>query len=135
MSGFKAAEAVAALDYDFGEYGPSGTVPEPSREQLDAFWDGRRKILEDAGIDLSMLESLDPLDPESRVELTKAFASIPEEKRKAMAPAQIENVAKLCAGSPSEEELKLLPGRYQDAFFGWLMGMLSNPTSPNGTND
>lgn len=132
---FKAAEAVDPLEFDFGEWGPTGRIPEPSREQLDAFWEGRRRLLENAGIDLAELESLDPLDPQSRIALTKAFASIPEDKRKAMVPAQIDNVAALCQGEPSKDALEALPGRIQDAFFGWLMGMLSGPTRQNGTSD
>lgn len=141
MSGFKAAEAVDPLDYDFsavkGDDGKplsKGTIAEPSREALDAFWEGRRHILEEAGIDLGEIESVNPLEPEGRVALTRAFASIPEERRKAMAPAQIENVARLCEGTPSKDEIEALPGRIQDAFIGWLMGMLSNPTRQNGSS-
>lgn len=134
MSGFKAAEAVDPLDFDFGEYGPSGTIPEPSREQIDAFWEGRRHILEEAGINFAELEGFDPNDPHSRQALVKAFAEIPADKRKQMAPASIDNVAALCSGEPSKEVITKLPGRVQDAFFGWLMGMLSNPTRQNGSS-
>lgn len=140
--GFDAAEAVAPLDYDFSAYTngdgkplSKGTIAEPSREQLDAFWQGRRQVLADAGIDLAELEGFDPLDPDSRAALAKKFASIPDEKRKAMAPAQLKHVSAVCSGTPSEKEIEALPGRVQDAFIGWLMGMLSNPTPRSDTSD
>jgi hypothetical protein len=136
MSGFDAAEAVESLDYDFRPHVDAhGTVPEPSREELDHFWNGRRRILEDAGVSFTELESFDPLDPQSRRAIIEAFASIPEDKRKAMTPAALDNVARLTKGQPTRDELEALPGRLQDAFIGWLMGMLSNPTSRNGSSD
>jgi hypothetical protein len=140
--GFDAANAVTPLDYDLSAYKgedgkplSKGTIPEPSRAKLDAFWEGRRQVLADAGIDLAELEGFDPLDPDSRAELTKKFASIPDEKRKAMAPAQLKHVAAVCSNTPSEQEIKALPGRVQDAFIGWLMGLLSNPTPSSDTSD
>lgn len=136
MPGFDAAEAVERLDYDFRPHVEAhGTIPEPSREELDEFWEGRRRILEDAGVSLAELEGFDPLDPQSRRAIIEAFASIPEEKRKAMSPAALDNVAALAKGKPTRDELDALPGRLQDAFIGWLMGMLSNPTSQNGSSD
>lgn len=135
MPGFSAEEAVERLEYDFRPHVDAyGTIPEPSREELDEFWEHRRQILEDAGVSFAELESFDPLDPKSRRAIIEAFAKVPEDKRKAMTPAALDNVATLTKGQPSREELDALPGRIQDAFIGWLMGMLSNPTSRNGTS-
>lgn len=131
---FKAAEAVPADDlaYDLAPYGPSGTVPEPSRDQLDAYWEANRAIYENAGVDLSKVESVDPQSQEGRAALTEAFADIPRDKRKAITPERIAAMAELCQGHPSAEEIKALPFRHQEAFMGWLMGVFSNPSSSNG---
>jgi hypothetical protein len=74
MSGFKAAEAVAALDYDFGEDGKPSPRHRPRAlaERLQSYsGNARKEGLEDAGIDAT--DVIDTLDPEEgKVALAKA---------------------------------------------------------------
>lgn len=137
MPGFKAAEAVDALDFDLSPYGPKGTIPEPSREQVDEWFERNLGIDREMGLDADALreeiaEAEDPGDV--AMIYGRALARISESERREAARKRIPVMAALCGDALTEEDIRSLPFRHQEAFFGWLTGMFRNPTSsPNGS--
>lgn len=132
---FDAAEVIDPDDlaFDFTAYeGPKGQIPEPSREKLDAYWAEARRVADDVGLDVAALA--DTETPEGRAALVKAYANAPEDALQKMKASQIAATAELCNGQPSEEVLRKLPFRIQEAFFAWLMGKFSDPTKLNGAS-
>lgn len=125
---FNAGEVVANddLDFDFADVGgPKGTVPEPTRDRLDAYWASVREGMEVAGLDQERMleaEKLGGADtPEGRAALVAIMAEATPEKLSEMTRGRIQAIADLCAGQPSREEIDALPYRVQEAFFGWLL--------------
>jgi hypothetical protein len=137
---FDAAKVAEPLDFDFSAFEdkdgkplPKGTIPEPSKDAVQSYFKNARKEAQDAGIDAT--DVIDTTTEEGKVALAKVFADAEREHPGAMEKldkAQLEGVAKLCGGTPTKEEIAALPYRQQRAFFGWLMGELSNPAASNG---
>lgn len=133
MSGFKASEAVERLDYDFTDLqvsdpaqqeilaGAKGTIPEPSQQQLDGYFEAMRTLLSDLGVDLA--------DAGSPQQLMAAFAKLPEGALERMNEGMVQAVADLCGGQPSRDQIAALPPRVRQAFVGWLSGQFANPTT------
>jgi hypothetical protein len=140
MSGFDAAEIVPEDDlaFDFTKYdGPEGTIPEPTRELLDAYWERMRDDAETAGLDRDKILEAERLGgvqtPEGRVAIVEAYASADPEKLKEMPHHRIAAVAELCQGAPSKDQIEALPYRVQEAFVAWLMEKFSRPPTTNGS--
>ncbi|MGH3503718.1 MAG: hypothetical protein ACRDQA_22910 [Nocardioidaceae bacterium] len=115
--GFAAESAVEPMDFDLNPYVElSGTIPEPSSQDIEKYQKSIAKAYKDAGVDPSEIESqgvpLDRLD-----EVLGKSAEI----NKAMIAA----TATLTA-IPSNK-LKMLPHRILQAFLGWVMGQFLNP--------
>jgi capsule polysaccharide export protein KpsE/RkpR len=111
VSGFDAAEAVPALDWDFTKYcgkTASGTITEPSQDQVRAF---QASILEVA--------------PGGNV--AAAFRSLDAEEAAAANEKLFIAIVKVCSGKPTRAQLDKLPHRVLQAFCGWIFGSITNP--------
>lgn len=143
MAKFDAGKAVPRLDYDFQAFklldadgnptdqrGPTGIIGEPSDEQINRFqYDFSALLTEITGHDV------DPTDNKSvqaaMYEIGKDIDLLRE-----VTGRSAEIVAALCSnpdpnGAPTKvtvDMLHSLPGRVQNAFYGWLQGEL-NPNS------
>lgn len=117
MAGFKAAEEVEPLDYDFNPHAPvSGTIPEPTSDQVAAYQSGMANALKGTGIDPEQIRSgevkLDQLD-----ELLQTVKSL--ELGMVNATADLTQIP--------VSTLSALPYRVKAAFLGWIMGEFFNP--------
>lgn len=110
MSGF-AADAVDVLDFDFtqiprddgnGFVGGKGVVAEPSKDRITAFYEAFFAIRRLA-TDITAVPTGDEI----------------------LDLAQI--VANVCNGTPTYDEIALLPPRYLGAFVRWLLKELTDP--------
>lgn len=121
--GFKPSDAVEALDYDFRPDVESfGTIPEPTQDALEELFADLRRIGTQGSLD--SLAALQPgVDNPGQ-----ALAEIPEDVLGNVTGALVAAVAKLCQGTPSEDEINALPIRYRQAFIDWLLGETTNPT-------
>lgn len=134
------AAAKDPLDWDFTKSlgdGVLGTIPEPSRDAVDAFKGHAKRILEDEGIDLSRFAPIAALgeNPAPGEIIAAVAAVMPElegDTLEKLQSAQLEAVIELCEaageGAPTREQIEALPARYQEAFVGWLSGKFADPT-------
>ena len=115
MAGFIASEEVEALTYDFNPYAPvSGTVPEPTSDQIEAYRNAIVASFKGLGItstdmtkvDLSQMDSLLAKMPEMEAALVGATSAL--------------------TGIPADV-LGALPYRVSRAFMGWIMGVFFSP--------
>lgn len=113
--GFHVEQEVEPLDYDFAQFGGSGTIPEPSHEQVEQLFKAIRGLVVAAGVDPGA----------SRQQVIEAFAAIPEDEQKRQADATMEALIDFCQGSPSRDEIEALPYRPLNAFLGWLIGQFA----------
>lgn len=123
--GFKAKDAVAKLDFDFGYEdptgwvdGPKGVTPEPSVAQVRHF---RYRLRELSGA-----------TSEDREELEKALAEMSEEEFAARDEEFLDEIAAVTSGQPSREDIAALPHRLQQAYIGSLVGDLFTPEAHAG---
>lgn len=150
--GFKAQEAVVPLDWDFRPHVDAhGTTPEPTNEQIMRFVSRfrgrvdavRRKALAklQEEQELAKGRSEEELDAErarwATIDWPEGLALIEAELKSDEQVEQGEELAKQLAvdvekltnGCPSAEQIMQLPGRIRAAYFGWIVGQLTNPES------
>lgn len=127
---FVLGDELDALTFDFrtknNQNGPHGTIPEPSVAQIKEFQSALRKAVKPA---LEAM-SIDP-DTADTASLMAAMAEPSKADLKAAAQAEaaiIEAISAVCSGTPNESEISELPYRAQQAFVGWLSGVLLNPS-------
>jgi hypothetical protein len=141
MAGFVASEQVEELAYDFGEYGPTGMIPEPSAGQIRDFRKAIADMLEaslpeDEEVEKSNLPV--PADGSTPVAEEEESLSQWKKERKALIEAigrdrteesekALMAVAAVCSDNPSFDVLNALPWRFQQAFSGWLSEKLLLP--------
>jgi hypothetical protein len=128
MTGFNAGALVEPLDYDFKPFCEiSGTVPEPTDKQIDAFLTKIKSIMEDANKQISgnlsednpeeFLEALTSLDPKVVTgtirEMARAYAA-------------------LCSNNPTFEDLMRAPMRVRILFFRWVQQEVFSPEAKTG---
>lgn len=128
MAGFKARERVSGLEYDLSGItvadddaqalldSAKGVIPEPSTYAVRRM-NGRLNDLLGLEADATM---------EQRLE---ALASKTEDEMHEIDDEQLDIIAEIANGSPSREELEALPFRHRQAFYGWLIGEMANPTA------
>lgn len=136
--GFDAGKAVIALDYDFSTVKVAdesaaeilkeakGTIPEPSQDALEAFQERLRSRIVDGGLEEIAALGDDP----STADVVSAISGLPEGALGEMMNDTLDAVADLCAGSPTREQINVLPARIRLAFIGWLTESLVGPTQP-----
>lgn len=146
MVAFDAGSAVAPMDWDFSKFGAgTGTVPEPSDVEIERFMkkyqilvtqvvaaaedrtnlaisseiEQRIKAIEDGRTTyLSLEESL---------EIMRGVDISGDDVAPEISDAMLNLVLTITKGSPSKEQLLALPNRIRGAFYGWLVGELTNP--------
>lgn len=119
---FKPSDAVEALDYDFRDSGVEfvGTIPEPSQDDLDALFADMRKIGTEGALG-SLASVQDGDNP------VKALAALDENALTDITGALVAAVAKLCKGTPTEDEINALPVRHRQVFISHLLDQITNP--------
>ena len=128
MAKFKAESVVEALDYDFRPYvNASGTIPEPTDNQIAEFLTGVKAIFKEAEKDLPqeldmedpgmLLGAIDALDPEAQIRAMGDMARV---------------YAALCSDTPTEEQIRELPMRVRTIFFNWLQQEVMAPEAATG---
>lgn len=115
--GFKATEAVEELTYDFNPYvKESGTIPEPTVSQVDAF---RRRLFEafrGTGLDIESVRAgkIDLSQVDTLLETVDGL-----EAEMTSAVADLTGIA--------HSTLNALPARVKQAFMGWITGEFASP--------
>jgi hypothetical protein len=117
MAGYKADEVVEKLEWDFTPFVPDakGVVPEPSTEQVGAFFEQLHLIF-----DRPAGETDDKVVDYMR-RMSEDQMSLGDDKLLAAH-------ADLCGNSPNVDQLRALPHRQRYAFFGWITGQVTDPT-------
>jgi hypothetical protein len=128
MAGFKAREKVSGLEYDFTGITVAdeddqalldqavGVIAEPSTYAVRRM-NGRQNDLLNLPADATLQQRLD------------ALASKTEEEMHEMDAEQLDIISEITDGAPSRAELEALPFRHRQAFYGWLIGELANPSA------
>jgi hypothetical protein len=146
MAGFDAGSAVEPMDWDFSRFGAGkGTVPEPSDVEIERFMRKYQvlatQVMASAEIQTnSELQELierkaqeadpgSPVKPLTVAESLEVFQQVDLSGVRAteIADAMLELALTITKGSPSREQLEALPNRIRGAFYGWLIGQLTNP--------
>lgn len=147
MATFDAASAVEPMDWNFEKYGAGkGTVPEPSDIEIERFMRKYRvlssEVLRSAEISANKelqemvdrrLKENDPDDPtevltvQESIEVMRQIDFAGDEKAPEIAEAMLDLVVTITKGSPNKQQLLALPNRVRGAFYGWLIGQLTNP--------
>jgi hypothetical protein len=124
--GFKAAEAVEALEYDFEPYSKAkGVIKEPTADQITAFRNALVSAYTDLGLDPAALNAATGGGSDMSAVLTHfgdIMASTDQMEERVLVA-----VADLTGGAPSEEEIRSMPYRPRQAFLGWMTGTFFNP--------
>jgi hypothetical protein len=138
--GFKAKEAVEALDFDFEGIGTGakGTIAEPSTGLVNGYMKNMKDLMREANNMRRRAEGLSEESDEeiSDEDLEKRMAEMDELEAEAIDFQQrsTEHLAVLCGaqydeesqtfsgGSPTLEDLQSLPYRHLQAFTQWLTG-------------
>lgn len=129
MAKFDLSEALETLDYDFSPHGtprksgPHGIVPEPSTGQIEAFTRIMRALVGPMMADQEAAQNMTP------TEIAAKLADVDEDEAEAREKidALTQAIADLCSGQPSAEDIKSLPFRGRQAFFGWVVGTFLDP--------
>lgn len=142
--GFVAKDKVQPLDYDLRPHlDVSGTVPEPSSDQVDRYWhvmgqimkaeqDRLRAEAREAEKDRGDDEDVDVM-PLNRYTIADTLAGMDPERLAEQKGKVVAALADLCSGQPSAEQLGQLPHRVLQAFAGWLTGEISPEVSAAAT--
>jgi hypothetical protein len=117
MTGFKADEVVEKLEWDFTAFVPDakGVVPEPSTEMVGAFFDQLHIILDR------------PAD-ETDDKIIAFMQRMSEDQMILVDDKLLAAYAALCGDSPNAAQMRALPHRQRQAFFGWITRQVTDPT-------
>jgi hypothetical protein len=135
--GFNAADAVSELDWDFTKYGGgSGIVPEPSEEMVLRFQHrlqeiarvGQEGVEPDRAVRATNKRKRRPTFSEA-LDYLRSLGDPDEgdEEAKRVSDLIVDVVAEACGDKPSAEQIKKLPHRPRQAFYGWIVGQLTDP--------
>lgn len=143
MAGFDAGNVVEPMDWDFTKFGGGkGTIPEPSDVEMERFLRKYRTLM--GAVRDEALASVEQAEQEAKAEAEGARRGVTlEEARQLMAEIDLTDegsefarrvseqmldiVVGITKGSPSREQISALPNRIRGAFFGWLVGQLTDP--------
>lgn len=132
MTKFDAATAVEPLEYNFAPYHDAkGTVPEPTDDQVAAFYGDLGKQFEKS-LGAERLEGVDVTDP---LDVAKLFMSLDGDDHRAMYHQLLELHVAVCSGEPSREAIEALPFRLRRAWYGMVQGWLRPESSRPATDD
>ena len=156
MSKFKAGDAVERLEYDFTDFGGNaGTIPEPSRGQVKAYFNGIKNLMKEVKDLRGMAENIDP-DKMSDEEVADLMSKVDEAEERSddYHERSVGLLAELCGadkvdlrseeseepitfkyvgGSPTFDELQALPFRVLQAFTQWFIQEIQPKKTTPGT--
>jgi len=145
--GFNAASVVEVLDWDFTKCpgateDDKGITPSPSPETIDLFkaryW-GLMEELNKAAVNTDRRDGESPVEAANRIledakrPLDDRIAELHERTKEPDKNAQLINdeviriLADVCGGSPTEAQIRLLPGRELQAFAAYMNEQLTAP--------
>lgn len=144
-SAFVLADRMQALDYNLGDYGGTGTVPEPSQDTIDA-WSAEMAVIT-AEAQITVPPNATPTEiAEFVVNKSKTNAGLNRRAVDAYArlcgaqeapnPSRAKSTPKTVwkGGSPTHQELTAMPWRVRAVFFAWLSGELNPERAPAATS-
>jgi acyl-CoA reductase-like NAD-dependent aldehyde dehydrogenase len=156
MAKFIPSEHVERLEYDFTEYGgEAGTIAEPTTGQVNQFFNNMKSMFKEVRNLAKMAESAGNANIEDMTEeqVAEQMGAVDEASEAAteFQARTIEALAELCGakwedgedddekkvlvgGSPSLQQLELLPYRVMQAFSTWLLGEIRPKKTTPGTN-
>lgn len=146
MATFDAGNVVEAMDWDFTKYkAGKGTVPEPSDVEIERFLRKYRmlvtSVMQSAGAEIIVRDNqtIELKDDGvtatpilSLADATAAMGQIDLESVESSAAykiseAMLDLIVTITKGKPSRHQLQKLPNRVRGAFYGWVIGQLTNP--------
>lgn len=130
--GFDAGKTIEPLDWDFSNIrkGPPGlkdargTITEPSDQMIGEFLEAQKAIFTEGRKYDAIRELGDDPEPEKVLEV---LATLSGKDMVNMMSDIAEIFSLLCSGSPSQEQILLLPMRARVAFYQWLMSEVVRP--------
>lgn len=141
--GFNAESVVEPMDWDFTKYGAGkGTIPEPSDREVERFLKKYQVLISQTlrSAELRAAEQLDEAISEAAGGDEKRLLTLAESvavmsridsdellSGPEAAEALVGLFASITKGQPSKEQMMQLPHRIRGAFYGWVMGQLTNP--------
>ena len=132
MAKFTAADAGDPLEYDFRPHDDAtGTVPEPTDDQVAEFYAALGRGLEDALGEERVAE----VDLTSPYGVASLLGSLTADEHRAMYDYLLTTHADVCSGSPSREQIAALPFRLRRAFYGAVQEWLRPESSRTATDD
>lgn len=148
MAGFDAGEVIEPMDWDFTRYkAGKGTVPEPSDVETERFLRKWRLLVVQV-VSAAEIAANEMIDQEIEQRKQEALARVEGKPIKVptiaealelmkqvdvsdtapeIADAMADLVSKFCKNKPSKAQLLKLPNRIRGAFYGWLIGQVTNP--------
>jgi acyl-CoA reductase-like NAD-dependent aldehyde dehydrogenase len=140
--GFKATSSVSKMDYNFEPHvRERGDIPEPSSDQIAAFFDAQESAMRewrDALAELQPEGEEKTWTPEQRREAERAMADYVREHREERLQRRVEILSAVCSGKPSVTtltELGSTASRVLDAFESYIWEELSPKGSTSGSTD
>lgn len=131
MPAFKATEAAEPLDYDFRPiFDESGTVPEPTDDQVSEFYAGLTAVMRDALGD-ERIGDVDLTDPE---QVGRLYATLTADDHRTLYGQLLDVHHAVTGERPSREALEALPFRVRQAWYGAVQGWLRPEASGAATN-
>lgn len=140
MAGFDAGNAVEPMDWDFTKFGGGkGTIAEPSDVEMERFLRKYRTLMgavrDEALASLKQSEEESVAAERSPVTLEEAKQLMAEidlteeqsEFARRISEQMLDIVCSITKDSPSREQIGKLPNRIRGAFYGWLVGQLTDP--------
>lgn len=122
MAKFDAATAVDPMEFDLSKYGgPTGTIPEPTNGQIEAFFSAMQSASAKIGI-----------KPGQQL-TAEAMAEIPEDLAQTLMAGMLDALVGVGGGSFTAEHVQALPFRVQAAFMTWVAGELGAGAKAPGT--
>lgn len=132
MTEFNAATAADPLKYDFNPYTDAkGTVPEPTDDQVAAFYGTLARQMENA-LGPERTEGVKMDDP---LEVAKLLQSLDTDDYAKMYDQMLDLHADVCSGQPSRDDIAALPFRLRRAWYGMVQGWLRPESSRTATDD
>lgn len=118
MPGFVSGVEVEAMTYDFTAHGgPRGTIPEPSQEQVEVFFE---HVGDTSQFVTDIERKAKKVDDDDDEAFDKFIEELPRDKIKEFQNAFAVWIAEVCSDSPNEEQVRALPYRVFGAFLAFL---------------
>lgn len=128
MAKFTAGTAVEALDYDFTDYVPgcAGTIPEPTTEQIETYFDRAREVAQEVMAVKNKMDKVKNADGDGSTEnlteeeVTEIVTDLEEIDVHGLQAKMVDLIADLCSQQPTAEQITALPFRVRQAFIKWV---------------